>query len=204
MPYELCQEVNQAFWEELAQADPETVCQRTGARCQSDGYVLPFLNRELTVFPGSRRLVDPARPGDDPGFRLCLTTLLYLVKLDPASLGPPTSPLELAGGATFFRGQHGLPHAPVENRFGQDLKGFLEAGQRLGGAVRPAGNGALAFQVFPGVWVEVILWLGDEEFPPQVSFTVPAHLDRFWHLDAVWGLLNLVVQELLRAASNPG
>ncbi len=45
--------------------------------------------------------------------------------------------------------------------------------------------------------MEVILWQGDEEFPPQVTFTLPAHLDRFWHLDAVWGLLNLVTQEML-------
>jgi len=63
---------------------------------------------------------------------------------------------------------------------------------------RAPGDAALAFQVFPGVAVEVILWRGDEEFPPRVSFTLPAHLDRFWHLDAVWGLLNLVTQEMPR------
>ncbi len=203
MAYELCSEVNQAFWEELAQTDPREVCARTGAHCQPDALVLPFLNRHLTISLQERRLLDPAQTGSDPGFRLCLTALLYLLKVDTAALGGPISPLELAGGATFFRGQHGLPHAALENRFGQDLEAFLAAGRRLGGEVRPAGDGALAFQVFPGLWVEVILWLGDEEFPAQASFTVPAHLDRFWHLDAVWGLLNLVVQELIRAAG-PG
>ncbi len=39
----------------------------------------------------------------------------------------------------------------------------------------------------------------DDEFP-AVAFTLPAHLDRFWRLDAVYGLLNLVTQELLQAA----
>jgi hypothetical protein len=34
-----------------------------------------------------------------------------------------------------------------------------------------------------------------------VPFTVPAHLDRFWSLDAAWGLLNPAAQELLRAAA---
>jgi hypothetical protein len=57
----------------------------------------------------------------------------------------------------------------------------------------------LALRVFPGLTVEVILWRADDEFPAQVSFTLPAHLDRFWFLDAVWGLLNLVTQELLKA-----
>ena len=46
--------------------------------------------------------------------------------------------------------------------------------------------------------MEVILWEADEEFPAQVSFTVPANLDRFWQLDAVLGLMGLVVKEMLR------
>jgi hypothetical protein len=54
---------------------------------------------------------------------------------------------------------------------------------------------APALEVFPGLVVEVTLWLADNEFPAQVAFTVPAHLDRFW------GWLNLVTQEALLAAS---
>lgn len=104
----------------------------------------------------------------------------------------------MAGGATFFRGQHGLPHAPLESRFGRDPQGLLQAARRLGGETRAAGDAACALRLFPGLTVEIILWQEDEEFTPQVSFTVPSHLDRFWHLDTVWGLLNLAVQELLR------
>ena len=90
---------------------------------------------------------------------------------------------------------------PLEERFGRDGAGFLTAGKKLHGEIRPAGDTAVALQVFPGLVVEVILWQADDEFPAQVSFTLPAHLDRFWFLDAVWGLLNLVTQELLHAAS---
>jgi hypothetical protein len=89
----------------------------------------------------------------------------------------------------------------LEARFGQDAAGFLAAGKKLHGEIRPAGDAALALQVFPGLVVEVILWQADDEFPAQVSFTLPAHLDRFWFLDAVWGLLNLLTQELLHAAA---
>ena len=52
-----------------------------------------------------------------------------------------------------------------------------------------------------GLSVEVILWLADDEFPAQVSFTVPSGLDRFWQVDAVLGLMGLVVKELLRTAA---
>ena len=139
-------------------------------------------------------------PEAEPGFRLCLTALLYLLRLDPAGLGPGISPLELPGGVTFFRGHHGLPSGPLEERFGRDAAGFLAAGEKLHGETRPAGDAAVTLQVFPGLVVEVILWQADDEFPAQVSYTLPAHLDQFWFLDAVWGLLNLVTQELLHAA----
>ena len=76
----------------------------------------------------------------------------------------------------------------------------LEAGRRLGGAPVPGGACALALTVFPGLSVGVILWQADDEFPAQVTFAVPSHLDRFWQLDAVLGLLVVVAEELLQAA----
>jgi hypothetical protein len=48
--------------------------------------------------------------------------------------------------------------------------------------------------------VEVIVWQADDAFAARVSFTLPVHLDQFWFLDAIWGLSNLVTQELLQAA----
>jgi hypothetical protein len=105
----------------------------------------------------------------------------------------------------FFQksGPHAIPSAPLEERFGRDLAGFLEVGRLLGAETCAGGDAALAFRVFPGLTVELILWLGDEEFPAQVSFTVPSQLHRFWQLDAVLGLLGVVVKELLQAVT-PG
>ena len=199
MSYEKCTEVSEEIWKELKEQDPAEVTARTGIVCRDGVYHLPFLNRQLLVNPARGEIRPAAGPEGDPGFRACLAALAYLLRLDPKALGPGISPLELPGGATFFRGHHSLPNVPLEARFGQDLAGFLAAGQKLQGESRPAGDAALALQVFPGLMVEVILWRGDDEFPAQASFTLPAHLDRFWFLDAVWGLLNLVTQELLKA-----
>ncbi|MCJ7819283.1 MAG: DUF3786 domain-containing protein, partial [Syntrophales bacterium] len=150
-----------------------------------------------------QRVFRAAAPEEEPGFRLCLITVLYLLSVDTAGLGPPVSPLELPGATLFFqsRGPHAIPSAPLEDRFGRDLAGFLEVGRRLGAERRAKGDGALAFPVYPGLSVEVILWVADDEFPAQVSFTVPSGLDRFWQLDAVLGLMGLVVKELLRTAA---
>jgi hypothetical protein len=200
MAYDQCSDVSQEIWRDLKSREPQEICGRTGVVYQGGRYHLPFLGRTLHLDPVGRQVEIAGAPGAEPGFRLCLTALMYLMHANPALLGPAISPLELPGGATFFRGPHGLPTGPLEERFGRDAAGFEAAGKKLQGEARPAGDVAVALQVFPGLVVEVILWQADEEFPAQVSFTLPAHLDRFWFLDAVWGLLNLVTQEMLQAA----
>ena len=201
MAYEKCIDVSEEIWKEFEDRKPGEITGRTGVLYREGGYQLPFLDRTLLLFPARRQVQVAGAPEAEPGFRLCLTALMYLLHLDPAGLGPGISPLELPGGATFFRGHHGLPGGLLEERFGRDATGFLIAGKKLHGEIKPAGDAAVALEVFPSLVVEVILWQADDEFPAQVSCTLPAHLDRFWFLDAVWGLLNLLTQELLLAAA---
>ena len=204
MRYNRCSEVDEKFWLDLAQADPEDILRRTGVRRHQQVLHVPYFNRELVVDLERRCIFLADAPLEEPGFRRCLITLLYLLLMETAALGPPISPLELPGATMFCqkRGPHAIPSAPLEERFGHDLAGFWEVGRRLGAERRASGDGALAFRVFPGLTVEVILWQGDEEFPAQVSFTVPSQLHRFWQLDAVLGLMGVVVKELLQAATS--
>jgi hypothetical protein len=203
MLYNRCSEVDENFWLDLAQADPEDLLRRTGVRRHQNVFHVHYFNRELIVDPERRRIFLADAPDEEPGFRRCLTTLLYLLFIDTTALGPPISPLELPGATMFFQnsGPHALPSAPLEDRFGRDLASFWEAGRRLGAEKRAGGDGALAFRVFPKLTVEVILWQADEEFPAQVSFTVPSPLHRFWQLDGVLALLGVVAKELLQAAT---
>jgi hypothetical protein len=205
MLYNRCADVDDKFWEELAAADPKDIRGRTGITRQGHLFRFPCCHLEAVADLDRRRVYLAAEPDAEPGFRLCLLTLLYLLQVDIRELGPPISPLELTGATTFFqaRGPHAIPRAPLEERFGQDLAGFMAAGQRLGAEPRDLGDGAFALMVFPGLPVEVILWEVDEEFPAQVSYTVPQNLDRFWQLDAVLALMGLVLKMLLKAAVPP-
>jgi len=202
MAYEKCTDVSEEIWKNFEGCEPQEITGRTGALYQEGVYHLPYLDRTLLLSPARRQVQVAGAPGAEPEFRLCLTALLYLLHINPALLGPGISPLELPGGATFFRGPHSLPGGPLEARFGRDAAGFLAAGKKLHGEIRLAGDAAVGLKVFPGLVVEVILWEADDEFPAQVSFSLPAHLDRFWFLDAVWGLLNLLTQEMLHAAQD--
>jgi hypothetical protein len=200
MAYEKCSDVDEEIWKEFIEREPQEITGRTGVVYEGGRYRLPFLDRTLLLDPVRRQIEVADVSETEPEFRLCLAALLYLLHVNPALLGPGISPLELPGGTTFFRGPHSVPNEILEERFGRDVAGFMAAGKKLKGEVRAAGDAALRLQIFPGLAVEVILWQADEEFPARVSFTLPAHLDRFWFLDAIWGLLNLAAQELLNAA----
>ena len=177
--YEKCAEVSGEFWQELGQLPPADVTRRTGVAFQGDRYRLPFLNRRLIIDPAMHRLEVEEAGGPEPDFRLCLTAVLYLARVDTGALGTLLSPLELTGGATFFTAGPSRPAPrPLEKRFGDDPEGFLLAGDRLGAIRVQAGDAALQVQVFPGLAMEIILWLADAEFPAQVSFKVPGYLER--------------------------
>ncbi len=198
--FEKCSQVDAALWAALAAADPREVQGRTGVRGEGGVYHLPFLNRILAIQPAVRQSHMQGREGEDPSFQLCLAALLYLMKVDAADLGSrQASPKEFRGGTTFFQGPHALPVSRLEERFGNDREGFLTAGLSLGGEVRPLGDAAVALTAFPGLTVEVILWLADEEFDAQVNLTITSGIEKFWALDGVWALLNVVTRELWRA-----
>lgn len=199
--YQRCQDVDRSWWEALAAADPQEVSRRVPITKVEDGYRLPYFCWTLEVTPARRqgRLLE--LPERELEFQTCLIALAYLLQLDVAALeaAPQVSPKAYKGGVTFFQGPHALPTARLEERFGSDREGFLAAGRLLGGREVPQADAALELAVFPGLRVGVLLWLADEEFPAQVSFAVPAALEHFWALDAVWALLNVVTRELCRA-----
>jgi hypothetical protein len=199
--YQKCRDVDDVLWEALSQANPAEVMRRTGVNYREGAYILPFLNRDLTVYPAQRLVLLPGQSDEEPEFQLCLTALLYLLKVEAAQLpSRQVSPKEYKGGVVFFQGPHALPTVRLEERFGNHRELFLKVGRSLGGVERGQGDAAVVLTAYPNLPIEVILWLGDEEFPPQVILTAPAALERFWALDAIWALLNVVTREFWRAA----
>jgi hypothetical protein len=199
--YQKCRDVDESLWEALNRANPAEVALRTGVPYVQGKYLLPFLNRQLWVDPIQRQILGREQSPEEPEFQLCLTALLFLLNVDARQLpSRQVSPREYKGGVVFFRGPHALPTARLEESLGSRPKLFLNIGLKLGGTEVAQGDAAVALQPYPNLNVEVILWLGDEEFPPQIILTTPAALERYWPLDAIWALLNVVTREFWRAA----
>lgn len=59
---------------------------------------------------------------------------------------------------------------PYALRFEADTEGFRRACLALSGTELPHGDAAYAIEVFDGLQIALQLWLGDEEFPPNLRF----------------------------------
>ena len=92
MLYNRCAEVNGEFWRALAQADPEEIARRTGVRRDEQVFRFPFFNQEAVADVDRQRVFRAGAPREEPGFRLCLITVFYLLSVDTAGLGRPSAP----------------------------------------------------------------------------------------------------------------
>jgi len=191
------------LWEELRSKDPRGVRERCGLEKADAGYYsFRSLGRMVRIDPGEERVEsEDASLAESGDFRLtAVTYLLNAQNIEPTGIW--VSEKDLKGGSLFFRGPHGLPSAPLEKRFGQDPEGFREAALELGGQPVGFGDAAASFPVLPRVPLAVVLWAGDEEFPPRVTFMLDSSVEVHLPLDVICAMTRAVTERLLEAGQS--
>ena len=76
---------------------------------------------------------------------------------------------QVPDGHFYFDAFQRRARDPFLNFFGKDGTLFLKCAQALGGVPVDNGDYAMEFRVFPHVRVRLVLWAGDEEFPPEAT-----------------------------------
>ena len=77
-------------------------------------------------------------------------------------------------------------HDPWAERFQNELPAFRRACLALGGKPLPVGDAAYAFEIFDGLGVAVQLWLGDDEFPPNLRFLWDENADQYIRYETMY------------------
>lgn len=193
--------VHPALWENLAQADPEDVCQRSGAQFDeaAGSYLIAFLQERYRIVPGSRAIepVSGPMPETSPSIDLQVILITYLLNAQEIPLTDKlVAGSSLKGGECFFQGAHGFPLDPLLVQYGRDIEGFRDRGVSLGATEERYGDVGLRFAALPRVPVVIVLWGGDEEFPPRLSVLFDASIDQHLPLDAITGLVGEVCRRL--------
>jgi hypothetical protein len=193
-------------WADLKAEDMNKLCDRSLAvESPPNGLILSLLGREILV-DRDEACLKSGKAGswekvEDPLLELLI--LVYLLKAGPDSLKKELISVQELKTAHFFQGPHELRLGPLLTRYGQDSGRFKEAAESLGGEALDLADISYSIPALPKVPLYYLLWEGDEEFEPRVSVLFDRSVENHLSADAIWGLVNLVSEALVKAPNFP-
>ena len=182
-------------WEVLRGLEPEDVCRRANAEFDEKAglYSLKSFCWEISLSPGERRLL-----GNTPGSNTLLQSLGYFSRLSILNYltrakempltGQLVNTVNLKGGQLFFRGTHVLPLDKFSEKYNDDIEGFIKKGTDLGGEALDHGDASLRLFPLPRIPVILILWQGDDEFPPEAKLLFDSTCEIHLPIDILWSV----------------
>ncbi len=156
-------------WDKLAEADLSKTASDGLLHLDSTGRIIvPFLADRYIVDVGARKVFFESGPELYPF--LTVLILHYLVGVDERPLaGEWISFREFEGGDVYIAAFTNRTLIPLKNAFGERPELLVPAAQPLGAERLDFGDVGLSVPVFPKVPLAVIVWRGDDEFPPEAN-----------------------------------
>ena len=131
--------------------------------------------------------------------------LHYLLKAPGAPpVGQWITFREIPSGEFYYSAFVQRAKEPLVKTFGHRPRLLAELGVQQGGVKREEGDVCICFQAFPKIPVCLILWAGDDEFPPDGNVLFDASIVRYLIAEDVAVLAGMVVYPLIGMAYKKG
>jgi len=189
--------------EQLAEIeDMEQLCLKSGARCLVAGFqqeiAIEYLNRLYRITtPNVEVLL--ANSKEEVSIRDKVLILHYLLS---AKGTPITNKLiafkELSGGGNYFRTFSKRAIEPLVEHFGEQPHLLVDTAGKLGGHRVAYGDAATVINAFSRVPVTIVLWQGDEEFPPQGNILFDAAVSDYFSTYDITVLCESIIWKLVK------
>jgi hypothetical protein len=177
-------------------------CSKSDSRySEKDGVInimVRYLGEEYTVeFPE----MEVNKENDKNGipFREKVLILHYLAQ---AKGTPPSGKYitfrELPEGPVYFRTFSKRTIQPLIKNFGEDPARIIEVGKDIGGVPSDMGDTSILIPAFSRVPVTVVIWKGDEEFPPEGSMVFDANIQDYLTTEDVTVVSEVITWKLVR------
>jgi hypothetical protein len=162
-------------WEELAGLSDKD---RHEAHFMGDTY-------EIDLARKSASSVSCNTPAKD---HLTIILLHYLIgsfKEGYAPGGEWVSFKDIEGGEFYYPAYRESVIKPLLRKYGQKPEALLEALGRFKGKKIAEGDIGMELETFPGLYVKVILWKGDDEFGPEATMLYDRNITRIFTMEDV-------------------
>jgi len=132
--------------------------------------IIPFLNRIYNVSYPDFNFEDEKEKDFEVPIQEQVLILHYLMSESISKLsGRWVAYREIQGASFYFSAFVKRAIDPLKKVFGNNAEGLIKAAKYLDGMSIEPGDAAFEFKVFPRVPVQLILWQGDNEFPPEAN-----------------------------------
>jgi len=194
--------------EELAVVPYDDIIGQSGfagtgsAGAGDNGFQVPFLDRVYRVqYPDFSFLDDSGSEKEIP-LQEQVLILHYLrgCKDLKKSRNKWIAYREIPGASFYFAAFVKRTIDPLKQVFGQNIDGFTRAADPLGGKAIEPGDAGREFLVFPHVPVQLILYAGDDEFPPEANILFNSDIGTILLPEDVAWLAGMVVYRLMALA----
>ena len=163
------EEVPFEYYAELfAKADAKEMAQRTGTNFDGEKFYVNLLGVEYAIsYPAA---------AFTPGAALPVQTFLLRWLLEGKKVswqGNWKTFREMPWGELYIKPYTGRVLTRAAFTFGFKLEKFRAACEKMGAVAVKHGDAGYQLQLLPGFWMQIMVWEGDDEFPPnaQVLYT---------------------------------
>lgn len=188
---------------EYAQKDPLEVSERTGFPYSASArkFTVWFMGKEYTAtfpeFEIARTEPDDAwcALSELPAAKILMVR--YLVEgVRTDTTGKFLTYREVPWGEVYYRQFNGRCMMRLAFSYGNRLDSFRRAMEKLGAIRVSAGDAGYQFEVFPGFFVQFLLWEGDDEFQPSSQILFSDNFPASFHAEDLVVVCDIAITAL--------
>jgi hypothetical protein len=192
--------------EEFRKKDPRKMASDSRAEYRpnpSGGTIeLLVLNRPITITWPEGKIMAPAGT-KELSFQEQGLVMHYLIQAKGAPITETWITFrEIPSGEFYYSAFVKRAKEPLVKTFGDQPDLLVELGLKMGGTRGKEGDASLYFKAFPCIPVCLVLWAGDEEFPPDGNILFDASISKYLSAEDIAVLSGMVVYPLIEMAYN--
>lgn len=191
------------YLEEFKNADPEEISFRTGMVYDVERHVflVTFLGREYEVsYPDYNIVCLDEKYSYSPVLETNQAKILVIRFLlegkKAVSTGKFLTYREVPWGELYYQPFNGRCMLRLAYSFSNKQEQFEQVCEKIGAEKIKAGDIAYQFEVFPGYFIQFILWAGDDEFPPSSQILFSDNFTPAFHAEDLVVVCEVVIGTL--------
>ncbi len=178
------------------------ILSRSGfAKADQNLFRVSFLNRTYLVNFPEFEFLDESEKTQEVPIQEQILILHYMTSPTYAgSTGNWISYREIPGASFYFSTFVKRAIDPLKKVFGQDISKLAKPAETIQGQWIDAGDAGYEFQIFPKVAMQLILWEGDDEFPPEANIIFNDTIGEILSPEDVAWMAGMLVYRLIALA----